>query len=206
MISEEIKQDIGLDQVNSLSDAMVVSDFVYELVSYGSTKTILDLEDTYKKLKKKEIGGRCGLQSEIFCWILNNCYKIPCYGYNHGLVGYDMTHVVSIIKLDQEYLIDSYFNKIYVEAKSRSPLTFDFLIKTIEQRDLKLLTEVRGPGKKLMEGQLLSSLDFEKRVYQERYNRGDNIKEVMKKVFATLDPRILLLIKIPGHIKREEYD
>lgn len=132
---------------NATETLLLINEFVSELIPiFHSSPYMIKKEDTveslYKRFKNREIGGWCGISTLYMLMLLDKC-GIPAYEYNYGLRKTEFTHTVIIAN---DYLLDPYFNKYYVD-KTGQLIKFEALLKMIADRDFSFSSIYGTSGK-----------------------------------------------------------
>jgi hypothetical protein len=206
-----IKELYCLMEIKTFTDVVFLMDFVYSIVPWTIKNSNInlnsDIKQLYEGLKKKEIGGWCGFTS-IFLKILLDGYKIPNELFNHGLAGYSLTHMGVIITLNGiKYYIDPYFCKYYTD-KSGDPLVLDKLLYLIQERKFNEIISRHRHINKNMQTQtgwdVVTSYKFESIVLE--FFKSMGMDNILKKIFGGTNSLLLMLIKIPPTVKKEDFE
>lgn len=201
---EELK---SITCIRSFDDILKIRDILFTLIPWTIENGVLiELEDMYEKFKRRECGGWCGLHAQIFQLIMQG-YKVSCETLNYGLNGFGISHVANKVTYSNEaYYIDSYFAKHYVDGEGL-PLTFNALMELLHMRKFEDIHSFYGPVKKYLQNEkewdLITPEDFESRIVNFFDSKG--MKKILRKIFGCEDFRILMTIRIPPTVKKEEY-
>jgi len=196
-----IKELEDVPKVENLSDVLKVNAFVYSLIyaardPYNPYTHKDSVESLYRRLLTEEIGGWCGLNA-FFLEKLMNAYGVECRTLNYGdleKANGNKFHVVCIVKFEKkEYLIDPYINKYYCNT-DMSPMTFDLLMKNIEDRQMQNIVPVYGKGyKRIFSYDEWVSIDpksFDERLTLHAKNLAG---EILKKKYGSDNTYLLML-------------
>jgi len=146
---EELKD---LFSVGSFSDILRLNDFVYSLVPsvfppYDRSGQEESFPELCDKLKKKEIGGWCSLNTVVLNRILE-AYGIKSEFLNYGLPDQSLTHMVLLVHYSgQKVLIDPFLNKHYRNAKGEL-LNYTQLIMKLINREFNDIVSIYGTSRK----------------------------------------------------------
>lgn len=191
----------SITKVETLADVLKLQEFVFTTIPYTEKplEEIGSFTLTYRRFKKKEVGGWCGLNAEYLRRLLV-CYGVKVTPYNYGLRSSRFTHVCLIVTFDgMEFLIDPYFNKIYT-YKGDFPLQFSDLLRLIRDDKTNVIVPQYGKGQKPVWQEaekdfvMQSGEQFEKSVFNFFYSIG--LKQSLLDIFGYKNPLSLLLIKI----------
>lgn len=196
-------KDIYQFDLNSKKFLNSINDFISELIPIFSScpyeiKKEDTIEDLYEKFRNREIGGWCGLFTSYMLMILNKC-GIDAYAYNYGLCNTEFTHMVVIAN---GYLLDPYFNKVYID-KAGELITFKTLLQMIADRDFSfscsygqsIKTKRIDKGEKY-EFITLSGYEWEKSLMQSWIIKS--FDDIMMEKFGDVNPYLLLLHNLKG--------
>jgi len=214
-----IKELKDIEYLRGFNDVLEVMGMVYETVPWSMkpyTEEIKfdDIEEMYRKFKKLEIGGWCGLNAEFFKWVIEGYRRkdlsIRYRSYNYGLSNslpktnippYEgFTHVGVLVEIDcMEYFYDPYFARYYVHIDGY-PLQFRDLLYLISERKFDKYKSAFLPLKKTIlreDGSIdkIAPESFIKEILD--FFNTQNFLKHLKDVFGTENPDSLMLIKIP---------
>jgi len=205
---EELK---SVPIINKFEDLLKVLGAVYTIVPWTETPYLgeidlidvkfesdTDLRGIYKKFKKIQIGGWCGLNNKFFRKILTS-YSIKNESYNYGLsIGY-ITHIGAIVEFEGNKLFfDPYFARYFVNTEGL-PISFEDLMFLIREKKFdeyksvflclkKPVKRENGTVDYLFPQELLEgSIEIFKQ---------NGLEKVLREVFGTSNPDSLMLIKI----------
>lgn len=196
----EIPELRDLSKMDDLLNIAQLSDFIYSLIPHGPDTGIdigLPIPQIYHQFKNKEKSGWC-LMHAMFMHLILHEYGRPSYVYDYGLKELEITHAVVIVKLlDEDYLIDPYFNRYYIDNKEE-PLSFTALLKVVKEDCNNIRSKYGENRKDVKQGpvyQKWAPEQFEKSVL-ESWRANQNYDEIMMKTYNNLNPLCLLDNKI----------
>jgi hypothetical protein len=210
-----IKELENITKIETLADVLYIRDLVFSLIPWTLepfTGNAIEkgVENLYNGFKNRTISGWCGLNAEFFRLIICG-YQVRCWSFNYGLAKYQITHVATVVDLCERstfielnglpFIIDPYFARHYLYM-DEFPLTYHQLIDFIHKRKMDLITTSYGNVKKPVwdiknQGFLYKTPQEFERTILNFYKTDLNYDEIMKKIFGDIDPKLLMLLKIP---------
>ena len=202
---EKIPELGNLRKIDDFSDVVKLSTFVYNLIPHDSNdKRSLDigaksLLEYYELFKKKKFFGWCH-SNALYLHMLLKKYGRESYVYNYGLRGSDFTHVVVVVTLkEDQFLLDPYFNRYYVDEKNK-PLNLNELLKLIYTAPERVRS-VYGEEKKSVyfeENKMFIDIrakDFEGSVLN-AWRVLSEFDKIMLEKFNNINPLLLITQKV----------
>ena len=147
--------------LEAFNDYVELNEYVFKTVPWTIKPYVDDTHKLYGKnleaieylvdrFDKKEIGGWCGLNCELFRRLSFEESGEKCKAFNYGLKG-SLTHITMLKKFGGDfYLFDPYFNKHY--RIDGEPITFKNLMSVVESGNTDVIESVYGSAKKQIEG------------------------------------------------------
>lgn len=171
-----------------------------EKIGYALDERVqLTLEEFYSRCKNLKTGGWCGLNAEYLRLVLAG-FGLRCWPYNYGILQNELTHVCLVVELDGiRFLLDPYFNRVY-RYRGDFYLSFDDLIRLVQERKFGVITSSYGKGKKMVQtdgGNFVSKLGHVLESDVMEAFRMHGFEKIATSVFGTPNPLLLMLIKIP---------
>lgn len=194
-MNKYFQEILEISKISSLWDIIKINDFVFSTVPF--TDSCFDFknesaEELYRGFKSLEIGGWCGLNAKFLSSLLD-LYNIKNRYYNYGVIGTNVTHVGIVIEYDHmEFFFDPYYNRYYAH-KDGFPLTFDALMRLVQNRDFDRIVPVYGDGKKPVKKDTLIYMTG-KELFD--YIKYQDYEKTMMTTFGEINYLLLLLIKI----------
>lgn len=195
-------------RLDTIQNVALLANFVYTLVP-NDIDTGFDLSQDvvalYNKYKNKENFGWC-YSSSLYLHMLLKEYHKDSYLYNFGFTEKDtghadrnISHAVVIVTIqDNQYLIDPYFNKYFIDRVSKQALTFDKLI-LFSKYYRNRIESVYGPGLKPIKRKD-SFIEVEPQIFEKMimdfFKTELDYDNVMTKNYKTTDITALLSKKI----------
>lgn len=138
-----------ITKLDNVADYARLADFVYATIPHAMDSGItLDhsINQLYWQFVNKKKFGWCYMHALYYHLILQE-YNRDSYIYDYGLPVPQLTHTVVIITLrDEQFLIDPYFNRYYINNEG-NPYSYYSLLKMIN-KDPNQIHSKYGPSVK----------------------------------------------------------
>ena len=197
---DEMPELIYFSKVDTIEDAVELSDFVFSLIPHsGDVKDFdvnRDVVQLYGDFKRKLRFGWC-YHNAMYLHLMFQLFHRDSYVYDYGLADLQITHAVTILTLnDQEYLIDPYFSRYYVDEND-NPIPFPRLVELAEKDPSKIKSVYGEKKKQVKQGEFVrwTPQEFEQSVLNAWEVQVD-FKNNMMKAFGSTNPLCLLPKKI----------
>lgn len=189
-----------IPKIDTFDNAFKLSSFVFSLISHSDNIETIDINenilDVYHKFKKKEKFGWCYTHALFLHLLLSEYGRESCI-YNYGIQEHELSHAVTLLTIrGKQYLIDSYFNRYYVNEKGKE-LTFQELLNSIkESKEIKI---IYGKEKKFVERENSyeewSPQELENSVINS-WKKKKNMDKILMEKFNEINPLLLLTMEI----------
>jgi len=199
----KISEIPGLERITKIqevNDLVRLADFVYALIPHGEDNGLeieYSVNQMYWQFVNKKKFGWCYMHA-LFYHLLLQEYGRESYLYDYGLPNPQLTHSVVIVTLrGDEFLIDPYFNRFYVNGQ-KNPHTFSNLLDLIKNDPSKIHSIYGTSLKEVKAGDIFrktSPQEFEAGVLNS-WKVKQNYDEIMMKTFGGLNPLLLMHRKV----------
>lgn len=199
-----------ITKIQDVSDLLNLADFVYATIPHAKDNGLdlgSSINQMYKQFVDKEKFGWCYMHA-LFYHLLLNEYERESYIYDYGLPEPQLTHSVVIATLrDEEFLIDPYFNRLYVN-ENKKPITFVNLLKKIKEDPSEIYCSYGSGVKEVKAGSVFNSTSpqvFEAGVL-DSWKVNQNYDEIMRETFNDTNALLLMGKKIQKVAVRRKVD
>lgn len=201
---------IKINKIETVTDLARLADFVYSTIPHAMDNGIdlnYNVAEMYWQFINKKKFGWCYMHA-MYMHLLLKEYGRVSFLYDYGLQEEQLTHSVVIVAIkDNQYLIDPYFNRYYVNKK-KEPLSFREL-KVKVAKGSEEIKAVYGAGKKqVKQGDIyieMTGPEFFQSVLNS-WKVNQKYDEIMVERFNSTDPLLLLPRKIQKVIVLNKID
>lgn len=187
-------------KIDTVADLARLSDFVFSTIPHDIDNGIdlkYNVVEMYQQFINKKKFGWCYWHA-MYMHLLLKEYGRESFLYDYGFSEEQLTHSVVVVTLrNDQYLIDSYFNRYYAN-KNKEPIAFhDLLIEAAQESDK--ITSVFGKSKKIVKQENeyveMTGQEFIESVMNS-WKMNQNYDEIMMKKCGSKNPLLLLPKKV----------